>query len=57
MRKADISKSRVVDDLQAIKVPHAVIWAALAACVLAIPVLGWAEMYRQDDTSRPLSLN
>jgi hypothetical protein len=25
---------------------HTAIWAILAACILAIPVLGWAEMYR-----------
>jgi len=24
---------------------HTVIWAFLAACVLAIPVLGWANLY------------
>jgi hypothetical protein len=28
-------------------VVHTGIWAIMAACILAIPVLGWAEMYRQ----------
>jgi len=30
-----------------VKMVHTIIWAILAACILAIPVFGWAEMYRQ----------
>lgn len=32
--------------LRTIKAVHTVIWAIFASCVLAIPVFGWAEMYR-----------
>ena len=32
--------------LRAIKALHTVVWAIFAGCVLAIPVFGWAEMYR-----------
>lgn len=32
--------------LRIVKAVHTAIWAVLAACILAIPVLGWAEMYR-----------
>ena len=31
--------------LRTVKAIHTVIWAILAACVLAIPVFGWAEKY------------
>jgi len=37
----------VLNTLQTIKIAHTVIWAIIVACILAIPVLGWAEMYRQ----------
>ena len=32
--------------LRIIKTVHTTIWAILAACILAIPMFGWAEMYR-----------
>jgi hypothetical protein len=32
--------------LRTIKAVHTVIWAIFAACILAIPAFGWAEMYR-----------
>ena len=32
--------------LRTIKTVHTFIWAIFATCILAIPVLGWAEMYR-----------
>ena len=32
--------------LEIIKTVHTTIWAIMAACILAIPVLGWTEMYR-----------
>ena len=35
-----------VSHLRIIKMIHTIIWAILAACILAIPVFGWAEMYR-----------
>lgn len=33
--------------LRTIKAVHTAIWGVLVACILAIPVLGGAEMYRQ----------
>ena len=36
-----------MDALGTIKAVHTVIWAILAACILAIPALGWAGMFRQ----------
>ena len=36
-----------MNTLQTIKVVHTAAWAFLVTCILAIPVLGWAEMYRQ----------
>lgn len=32
--------------LPIIKTVHTTIWAILAGCILAIPIFGWAEMYR-----------
>lgn len=32
--------------LAKVKAIHTVVWAALATCVLAIPVFGWLEMYQ-----------
>jgi hypothetical protein len=32
--------------LRIIKLVHKAIWAIVAACILVIPVFGWAEMYR-----------
>jgi hypothetical protein len=37
----------VLNTLRTIKAVHTAIWAILVACILAIPALGWAEMYRQ----------
>ncbi len=31
--------------LRTIKAIHTVVWAIFAACILAIPVFGWAERY------------
>jgi hypothetical protein len=36
-----------LNTLSTIKAVHTVIWAIFAGCILAIPALGWAEMYRQ----------
>jgi polyferredoxin len=36
----------VLNTIQTIKAVHTVIWAFLAACILAIPVMGWADMYQ-----------
>ena len=36
-----------LNTLTTIKAVHTAIWVILAACILAIPALGWAEMYRQ----------
>lgn len=33
--------------LETIKAVHTVVWAMLVTCIVAIPALGWAEMYRQ----------
>ncbi|NCF27123.1 MAG: hypothetical protein GWP69_07055 [Gammaproteobacteria bacterium] len=32
--------------LRIIKTIHTTIWAIMVACILAIPMFGWAEMYR-----------
>ena len=32
--------------LRNIKVAHTIVWALLAACILAIPAFAWAENYR-----------
>ena len=32
--------------LRRIKAAHTVAWMIVATCILAIPALGWAEMYR-----------
>jgi len=40
-------KFLALNTLQTIKAVHTAIWAIMAACILAIPVLAWAEMYRQ----------
>lgn len=37
----------ILNALRTIKAIHTAIWAILAVCILAIPALGWAEMYRQ----------
>jgi len=37
----------VLNTIQTIKFVHTAIWAVMVACIVAIPVLGWAEMYRQ----------
>ena len=38
---------KFLNTLQTIKAVHTVIWAIFAGCILAIPVFGWADMYRQ----------
>ena len=32
--------------LRNIKAAHTIVWAVFAACIIAIPALAWAEMYR-----------
>jgi hypothetical protein len=34
------------NQLRKVKILHTVVWAALAACVFAIPVAAWAENFR-----------
>lgn len=40
-------RTLVLNSLRTIKAVHTAIWIILAACILAIPVLGWAEMFQQ----------
>ena len=47
MRRMMAAGSVGWDFLRMVKMVHTIIWAILAACILAIPVFGWAEMYRQ----------
>lgn len=36
----------VPSNLRIIKAVHTVVWTIFAACILAIPAVAWAEMYR-----------
>ena len=41
-------RTLVLNSLRTIKAVHTAIWIILAACILAIPVLGWAEIFQPD---------